>query len=180
MLKRSTLSFLSDLAAHNDRSWFLENRDSYDMARADVLALTSAIIKELNLIDPFVSVDTDPKKASTWNYQSVQVRGKINLLDPDQTRQALKDLTELSEPSLSSPAAFQHMDSVYIDKNLKAITGFEILVRDIRHVYKLSQDHSKENRKSIINDLESRNDQASHYIAQQMKIGLDDHGITNS
>ncbi len=115
------------------------------------------------------SVYQNPAVASTWNYSSVQCKGIIKLMNEEQTRAVIKHLTDSHEDPKTSPAAFHKMDKSYVDKNLKAIAGFEIKVETINSVFKLSQNHSEENRAKIVDDLTQRNDPDSLEVARQMK-----------
>jgi transcriptional regulator len=118
------------------------------------------------------SVYTNPAVASTWNYSSVQAKGKIRLMDKEETRGVIKNLTDSFENPSTSPAAFHKMDDKYIENNLKAITGFEIKVTAIDSVFKLSQNHPHENKAAIIEELTQRDDNDSHQIAHQMRKKL--------
>lgn len=118
------------------------------------------------------SVYENPQSASTWNYKTVQAKGIIRLLNAQETYQVIKDLTDKYENPESSPAAFNKMDDTYIQKHLKAITGFEILVSNINHVFKLSQNHSAQNKESIIKNLEKSDDVFAQEVAKEMKRDL--------
>jgi len=118
------------------------------------------------------SVYENPQSASTWNYKTVQAKGTIRLLNSEETYQVIKDLTDKYEDPNSSPAAFNKMDDSYIQKHLKAITGFEILVSNIEHVFKLSQNHSAVNKENIIKNLEKNGDVLAQEIAREMKDDL--------
>jgi len=107
--------------------------------------------------------------ASTWNYKTVQAKGRIQLLSQQQTYEIIKDITDKYEDPHTSPAAFHKMDDEYIRRNLKAITGFEIRVADITHVFKMSQDHSQKNRENILEDLNKKGDALSQQMAEEMK-----------
>ncbi|UKT63540.1 FMN-binding negative transcriptional regulator [Pedobacter mucosus] len=115
------------------------------------------------------SVYDNPKSASTWNYKTVQAKGIIRLLSADETYKVIKDLTDKYENPETSEAAFNNMDEAYIQKHIKAITGFEILVTNIEHVFKLSQNHSAENKKNIVANLERSDDPLALEIAKEMK-----------
>jgi len=56
-----------------------------------------------------------------------------------------------------------------VKKLINAIVGFEIEVTELNNVFKLSQNHDKENRLSIISHLLNREDEQSNAIAQEMK-----------
>jgi len=118
------------------------------------------------------SVYENPQSASTWNYKTVQAKGKIRLLNSEETYRVIKDLTDKYENPESSPAAFNKMDDAYIQKHLKAITGFEILVSTIDHVFKLSQNHSAASKESIIKSLEDSDDVLAREVAKEMKDRL--------
>lgn len=118
------------------------------------------------------SVYENPAVASTWNYSSVQAKGKIRLMDDAETRAVIKHLTDSYENPATSKAAFHHMSDDYIEKNLKAISGFEIKVEYLANVFKLSQNHPEANRRNIVAHLEQSEDKDAREIAQQMKHNL--------
>lgn len=110
-----------------------------------------------------------PAVASTWNYKTVQAKGIIKLLSQEQTYEIIKDITDKYEDPKTSSSAFHKMDEEYIRRNLKAITGFEILVSDIAHVFKMSQDHSQKDREGIMEDLLQKGDILAQQMAGEMK-----------
>ena len=107
----------------------------------------------------------------TWNYSAVQAKGKIRLLDKDETRAAIKSLTDQYEGQ-NSPAAFHHLSDDYIEKHLKAIEGFEITVTSLEGIFKLSQNHSQINRERIVKHLSQSDDLQAQEVARQMKENL--------
>ncbi|MES2650870.1 MAG: FMN-binding negative transcriptional regulator [Bacteroidota bacterium] len=115
------------------------------------------------------SVYQDPAVASTWNYSSVQAKGTIRLLDNEETKEVIKELTNRYEDPTTSKAAFHHMSEDYIEKNLKAISGFEILIQNIASAFKLSQNHPAVNRSNIINQLSKSDDANDQQVADDMK-----------
>jgi uncharacterized protein (TIGR02453 family) len=44
MLNKSTISFLKNLAKHNNRDWMQANRPAYEAARADFLQFTQQVL----------------------------------------------------------------------------------------------------------------------------------------
>jgi len=118
------------------------------------------------------SVYENPSAASTWNYKTVQAKGIIRLMNSEETYQVIKELTDKYEDPESSPAAFNKMDEAYIQKHLKAITGFEVSVKHIDHVFKMSQNHSAKNKESIVKHLEKSGDVLDQEVAKEMKKNL--------
>ena len=117
------------------------------------------------------SVYESPAVASTWNYKTVQAKGVIRLMSSEETYQVIKDLTNHYENPETSPAAFNKMDEAYIQKHLKAITGFEILVNSLDHVFKMSQNHSPKNQEAIIENLKNSEDFLAQEMAKEMRKG---------
>lgn len=50
-IERSTLTFLTDLDAHNDRDWFAANKDRYTKAHANMSAFAEELIARVNAHD---------------------------------------------------------------------------------------------------------------------------------
>ncbi len=155
----------------------------------DVVKLTGHIMRKTDHHEAFVtnenvlvlfhgahayvsaSVYENPASASTWNYSSVQVKGKIRLLDLEATRIAIKELTDQYEAEHSS-AAFHQMSNDYVNQHLKGIVGFEITVTALEGVFKLSQNHSHANRESIVKHLSQSDDRQAQEVAKQMKDNI--------
>lgn len=114
------------------------------------------------------SVYENPASASTWNYSSVQAKGQIRLLNNEETRKVIEDLTNQYEAH-SSPAAFHQMSDDYINQHLKAIAGFEITVTSLEGVFKLSQNHSQVNKEAIVKQLSQSDDVQAQEVAKQME-----------
>lgn len=53
----ATLHFLKDLDRHNDRDWFLANRERYDAARINMAAFTDALIERMRKHDRIASTN---------------------------------------------------------------------------------------------------------------------------
>jgi transcriptional regulator len=110
---------------------------------------------------------SDKKTASTWNYQTVQASGIIQFQDEVFLQQLLTRLTETFEAA-DSPSLVQYMDPVYVQQMMRAIVGFEIEVRSIRHVFKLSQNRDRQSQQHIVSELSNRDPDARE-IARTME-----------
>ena len=111
---------------------------------------------------------SNPQSASTWNYKTVHAKGKIKFTDEEGTYRAIEAITNKYEGTETS-ASFHKMPKEYIMKMIKAIVGFSIEVESMDNVFKLSQNHSAENKKSIVEHLQQRGDPHSTAIAQEME-----------
>src|SRR5262249_47548738 len=66
-----------------------------------------------------------PAGASTWNYLTVHVKGKITFTDEAGTYNAIKALTDKYEGTATA-ASFASLSDDYVQRMIKAIVGFTI------------------------------------------------------
>lgn len=122
----------------------------------------------------FVSANwyTDPSIGSTWNYMTVQAKGKISFLDEESTRQAVKMVSD-KYVGTQTTSSFDNLPKEYIDHMVKAIVGFTIEVESMENTFKLSQNRDEASQRNIIEQLMKRGDENSRKIAKEMIKRLD-------
>ncbi len=113
----------------------------------------------------------DPQTASTWNYMTVQVKGKIIFTDEVGTKEAIEAVTNYYEEP-ESPAAYKNIPEEYTNRLVKAITGFYIKVDNMDHVFKLSQNKTADEQQKIVDELMKQGDYHTVAIAAAMKSRL--------
>jgi transcriptional regulator len=118
----------------------------------------------------FVSASwyTEKNMGSTWNYQSVQARGVLEIKDKKHLYHLLEQLTLHFEKDPNSPTQIKNLSPEYMEQNMKAIYSFEIVVSDLQHVFKLSQNRDEASKANIFNEL-SKGDAPCKYMAAAMK-----------
>ena len=94
--------------------------------------------------------------ASTWNYMSVHAKGVLRFLSNAELYEVLKRTTHHFENNPHSPSLVEKMSDEYVQSNLKAIVAFEVEVKELNHVFKLSQNHSEKNYDQIIHQLQQQ------------------------
>lgn len=114
---------------------------------------------------------SNPQMASTWNYITVQAKGKITFTDEQGTYEAIKAVTNKYEGTITA-AAFNALPDAYVTPMLKAIVGFNIEVESLENTFKLSQNRDETSQKNIIEQLKKRGDYNSVMIAEEMKQRL--------
>ncbi|MEP7237586.1 MAG: FMN-binding negative transcriptional regulator [Ferruginibacter sp.] len=121
----------------------------------------------------FVNADwySDPSIGSTWNYLTVQAKGKISFTDEEGTRKAVKAVSD-KYAGTDTASAFDNLPGEYIDHMVKAIVGFSIEVEHIENTFKLSQNRDKASQRNIIEKLKKRGDANSTGIANEMEKRL--------
>ncbi len=117
----------------------------------------------------FVSANwyTTKNMGSTWNYQTVHARGKMEIKEEAHLRQLLTSLTLHFEKDPESPTQVKNLSAEYMEQNMKAIYSFDIVVTDLQHVFKLSQNRDEESQANIQNEL-SKGDAPCKYMAAAM------------
>lgn len=66
-----TITFFEELAANNNREWFMANKNRYDAIREEFIDLTAYIIDELSPIDPSIG-HPDAKKCLYRIYRDLR------------------------------------------------------------------------------------------------------------
>lgn len=114
---------------------------------------------------------TDPHVGSTWNYMTVQAKGKISFMDEEGTRNAVKAVSD-KYAGTGTEGSFDNLPKEYIGHMVKAIAGFSIEVESIENTFKLSQNRDKASQKNIIAQLRKQSDGNSSAIADEMEKRL--------
>lgn len=113
---------------------------------------------------------SDPHQASTWNYMSVHVKGRMRFLDEKGLIAILKKTTlHFENNNTDSTTVFDNLSSDYTDRLMKAIVGFEIEVEGIDNVFKLSQNRDEKSYRHIIEKLKDRDGDAQTIAAEMEK-----------
>jgi len=104
----------------------------------------------------------------TWNYAAVHVYGVPTLMDEIGLRQVVFDTTAKYESGMSKPWRIP-LSEEEIDKMLKAIVGFSIEITRVEAKFKLGQNRSTEDQKSMLQALQQSNDCGSVELANFIK-----------
>ena len=136
---------------------------------ANALEINNNVLVIFSAPSAFVSAAwyTTKNMGSTWNYQTVHARGKMEIKDESHLRQLLTDLTLHFEKEVDSPTQVKNLSEEYMEQNMKAIYSFDIVVQDLQHVFKLSQNRDEASRATIQAEL-NKGDHACQYMAAAM------------
>ncbi|MGA9211181.1 FMN-binding negative transcriptional regulator [Kaistella sp.] len=106
---------------------------------------------------------------STWNYEAVQIRGKVKLMNDDELYEHLKKLTFKYENAQKCPMFVEKMGDEFVRKEMKGAFGINIYPSEIFIANKLSQNRNDADFENIILNLGASNDENSIKIAEKMK-----------
>ena len=105
----------------------------------------------------------------TWNYVAVHVYGELEIVEDEQELiDSLQELVHKYEDP-ESTYSLNDVDPNYMGGLRKGIVGFKIKINKIEGKAKLSQNHSVERRKLVVEKLEKVGSEGSKGIAELMK-----------
>ncbi|MCJ8153536.1 FMN-binding negative transcriptional regulator [Chryseobacterium sp. SSA4.19] len=110
----------------------------------------------------------DHINVSTWNYEAVQIRGKVQLMNQEELYSHLDKLTTKFENAQKCPVMLEDMGSSFVRKEMQGAFGIKIIPDEIFINQKLSQNRKEDDFRNIISHLEHGNDN-ERKIADQMK-----------
>ena len=98
------------------------------------------------------------KEVPTWNYQSVHIQSKIELIeDTDELKWILETMTAQQEVVSDNPWSLEDAPAAYIDAMCRGIISFKLTIDSIQAQFKLSQNKTAENIAGVIKGLEQLN-----------------------
>lgn len=113
---------------------------------------------------------SNPHTPSTWNYMSVHVKGVIRFLDDIALIDALRMTTlHFENYNQQSTTIYDNLPSDYTQRLMKAIVAFEIEVKEMDTVFKLSQDRDAESYDNIIKRLRQQGESGQVIAAEMAK-----------
>ncbi|PIF47610.1 transcriptional regulator [Chryseobacterium sp. 52] len=111
----------------------------------------------------------DHMNVSTWNYEAVQIHGKVQLMNHDELYQHLEKLTSKYESFQKCPVMVKDMGREFVEKEMKGAFGIKIIPTEIFINQKLSQNRKDHDFQNIISELEN-SDENGRKIAEKMKL----------
>lgn len=110
------------------------------------------------------------KAVPTWNYLTVQARGRWRLItEPVAKRALLAQLTQQHEATMPVPWTIDEAPADYIDSMLEAVVGFEIAVHELLGKWKISQNQPVANRQGVITALDAHPNHDAQAMATAMR-----------
>lgn len=158
--------------------WHPERRELHGhLARANRLwqehPPESDVVAVFNGAQAYISPNCYPSKREhgkavpTWNYLTVQARGRLRVMDDASwKRNFLDQLTGVHEASEPQPWRIDEAPADYIENMLKAVVGIVIEVSELTGKWKASQNQPEANRAGVIDALRGRNAPMAEVVAR--------------
>lgn len=110
----------------------------------------------------------DHTNVSTWNYEAVQIYGKVELMNQDELYRHLDKLTAKYENQQKCPVLLNDIGKTFVEKEMRGAFGMKIIPAEIFIAQKLSQSRKEHDFRNIIGHLEQGDENAKR-VAEKMK-----------
>lgn len=159
---------------------FIEDENNSKVLRGHLMKNTDhhkAFCQNENVLAVFTGKHTyvsgtwysNPNSPSTWNYMSVHVKGIIRFLDDSALEDILRKTSlHFEDQNQLSTTVYDNLPLAFKQRVMGAIVAFEIEVKEIDTVFKLSQDRDAESYQNIITKLKAQ-DEDGRVIAAEME-----------
>jgi transcriptional regulator len=160
---------------------FIEEKDGKKILRGHIMKNTDhhkAFLHNENVLVVFTGQHTyvsatwydNPHQASTWNYMSVHAKGIIRFLDDAALENVLRKTTlHFENYNHQSTTIFDNLPLEFKQKVMKAIVAFEIEVKEMDNVFKLSQDRDAKSYDNIKGRLKEQGEDGQVIAAEMEK-----------
>ncbi|MHA6251886.1 FMN-binding negative transcriptional regulator [Oceanobacillus sp. CAU 1775] len=110
----------------------------------------------------------DHENVPTWNYQSVHIYGKAEIMTSEELEQDLITLLEKYEQHRADPVLWDKLTD-QTKQQIKGIVGFKIKVEEIQAAYKMSQNRSEEDYQNVIYKLSRELNPSAQQVSEAMR-----------
>jgi transcriptional regulator len=103
----------------------------------------------------------------TWNYQAVHLYGSPRIVTGGEYYTMLSRL--IAKHESKTDYRMESLPQDFVEKQMNGTVGFQVNVTRIEANYKLSQNRDEEDYHNIISQLNAREDEMSHAVADAME-----------
>ena len=158
------------LMKENENGFLLETHISKANFQAKVLNDGDEVLCDFLGAHTYISSSWyNQTNASTWNYEAVQIRGKVKLMNDDELYEHLKKLTFKYEKPQKCPMLVENMGDDFVRKEMRGAFGIFIIPEEIHIAQKLSQNRNDTDFQNIIQELNTSHKGNDKQIAEKMK-----------
>jgi transcriptional regulator len=118
----------------------------------------------------YASKDEHGRVVPTWNYSAVHLTGRVTVHDdPAWLREAVTRLTDLHERARDDRWSVSDAPAAYVEKQLRAIVGLDLVVERVEAKAKLSQNRSDEDAAGVVAGLRREGGGRGRQVADAME-----------
>jgi transcriptional regulator len=122
---------------------------------------------------------TEATRAATFDYEEVQLRGRVRVIDDIAWfRRLVDEMAALIEPRYAELGEYPvwttgQAPAGYVERLFPAICGFEVEVSAVRMISKLHQSFPEADRRSVADHLSRARQEQSRAVAAKIRATLD-------
>ncbi len=113
------------------------------------------------------------KVVPTWNYVTIQVRGRVSFFDDSAGLLAVvRRLTDLHEAGRDAPWAVSDAPEDFVAAQLRAIVGLRLEITEIIGKWKMSQNRSEADRLGVVEGLRAEGSPEADRVADEVAAAM--------
>jgi len=112
----------------------------------------------------------DHINVSTWNYEAVQIYGKVEIMNQEELYNHLDKLTSKYEQAQQCPMMVKDMGKEFVEKEMKGASGLKVIPTEIFIKQKLSQNRKEHDFENIISNLENGDENGKQIAAKMQQL----------
>lgn len=112
----------------------------------------------------------DHINVSTWNYEAVQIYGKVEIMNQEELYSHLDKLTSKYEQAQQCPMMVKDMGKEFVEKEMKGAFGLKVIPTEIFIKQKLSQNRKEHDFENIISNLENGDENGKQTAAKMQQL----------
>ena len=105
----------------------------------------------------------------TWNFQTLQVRGRVSISNEKELITTLDKLSQYQEKDSTNPWSMTELNNEKLQKMLEVIVGYKIEIQDVKFKEKMSQNREVKDQQSIITALSNKDSQDEKNVSEIMR-----------
>ncbi len=143
------------LNEENAEDFYIETHISKANPQAKILKNGDEVLCDFLGSHAYISSSWyDHINVSTWNYEAVQIRGKVELMNNEELYHHLEKLTFKYENTQKCPMLVEKMGRDFVEKEMKGVFGIKVIPTEIFIKQKMSQNRKDEDYQNILLNLE--------------------------
>lgn len=104
----------------------------------------------------------------TWNYMSVQISGRVTIIEGEKLWESVRRLTNRYEQYVAHPVSLDTLPE-QVQRQINGIVGIEISIDKTEASFKLSQNRNEEDFANILLELNKSGEPAAALMAEAME-----------
>lgn len=154
----------------NSDNPFVESHISKANPQAKILEDGDDVLCDFLGVHSYISSSWyDHVNVSTWNYEAVQIYGRIQLMNDSELFNHLEKITLKYESFQKCPMTVEKMGRDFVEREMKGAFGIKIIPTEIFIKQKLSQNRKDGDYQNIIENLSVAENKNSKLIAEKMR-----------